>query len=113
MTRTYWLSFCDDARPAGDRFLGVAIVDVTDADAVAAAAEVARRFPRANADAGWVAAAIRKAHARGCNPGGAVAFVQLDPDDPKCAGLPRDVVLSRAWLEARGLITDHVQDRRA
>lgn len=36
MTRTYWLSFVDEERSAGDKHLGSLVVDVTEADAVEA-----------------------------------------------------------------------------
>lgn len=49
MTRTFWLSFVDETRPEGDRFLGVCIVDVTDEDAARAKEFQARRFPGGNA----------------------------------------------------------------
>ena len=66
----FWLSFVDDAKPEGQRFLGVCIVDVTAEDAAEAQAIIADRFPHHAEGAEWIAAATRKAWAMGCNPGG-------------------------------------------
>lgn len=33
MMQTWWLSFCDTEKPAGQQFLGVVIVDVDETDA--------------------------------------------------------------------------------
>ncbi len=73
MTKTFWLSFCDPDRPAGDRFLGVCVVDVTEADAARSKAIIAARFPNALPGAEWIAAATSVARHAGCNPGGEVA----------------------------------------
>lgn len=77
MTRTFWLSFVDETRPEGDRFLGVCVVDVTDEDAARAKEFQARRFPGALPGAEWLGAAIRKSHAIGCNPGGNAAGLDI------------------------------------
>ncbi len=67
--KVFWLSFCDGDKPTGEQFLGAAIVEVTAEEADAAAIEVMLRFPLAQPGAEWLAAASRKAHALGCNPG--------------------------------------------
>jgi hypothetical protein len=72
--KTYWLSFVDGARPLGQQFLGVAIVQVRKADAVAARAHLP---PQAKPGSEWVAAAIRRAWLLGCNPGGEMAVTEL------------------------------------
>lgn len=109
-TQTWWLSFCDSDRPEGDQFLGVVIVDVTEADAAAGhRAATARRAEFGHTDplaAGldWMTAAILKTHRTGCNPGGEVGAVRIDdaPQYPtKGAGLPRNTLLSKRDLAAR------------
>lgn len=98
-TMTFWLSFCDASRPEGDQFLGAAVVDVTAAEIAAAKVEIDQRFPRHLPDAEGIAAATRKAHQLGCNPGGEVASMRLD-DLPGFATIssryPRGRLLSRA-----------------
>jgi hypothetical protein len=97
-TKTFWLSFTDPDRPKGDQFLGVAVVDVTDADVARAAATVAKRYPNAQRGAEWIAAAIKKAHAMGCNPGGQVATMEMPRAWPKFKTCPRNELMSRARL---------------
>jgi hypothetical protein len=82
VTKTYWLSFVDEHRPAGERFLGVCIVEVTEADA---AAVRPRLPPQAQPGAEWIAAAMRKAWRLGCNPGGTVASYELPGSAPASA----------------------------
>lgn len=53
----YWLSFCDADLPDGEQFLGGCLIDAED-----------------------VADALKKAHRRGCNPGGEVACMQISPE---------------------------------
>jgi len=103
MTRTFWLSFCDPDRPAGEQFLGVCIVQVTDADRIVAHELVAARFPHAAADADWIAAAARKAWALGCNPGGEMLSADITDAWPSDVELPLNTLLSYDDLEARGL----------
>lgn len=86
--QTYWLSFCDPAKPAGSQFLGVAIVEATS-----------------------VRDAIKTAWAHGCNPGGEVQTVALPPIDrlPEerarlLAETPFNTLMDRAELERRGLV---------
>jgi hypothetical protein len=112
-TQTWWLSFVDSDRPTGDQFLGVAVVDVTEADA--AAGHRAARQRRAEFGHSepvepwidWMTAAILKTHRTGCNPGGEVGAVRIDeaPEYPtKGATLPRNTLLSKAELAARGCL---------
>jgi hypothetical protein len=101
MTRTFWLSFVDDARPKGERFLGVCIVDVNDEDAAVAKAFAARRFPNALPGAEWLGAALRKSHVLRCNPGGIVGGVDITDATPP-APLVKNKLLSYAELEALG-----------
>lgn len=98
--RTFWLSFVDPELPAGRRFLGVAIVDVSDEEARAAAEVVRQQFPHARDGAEWIAAATRKSWARGCNPGGEVACAELPLE--RATGLPRDRLLTRTQLKRFG-----------
>jgi len=62
--KTYWLSFCDPDKPAGEQFLGVAIVEAEPG----------------STDRETVARAIRRAWALNINPGGEVMTTCL-PDD--------------------------------
>lgn len=54
MTHLWWLSFCDNARPSGHKFLGACIVQ-----------------------GGDMIEAVKNAHANGCNPGGEVRGHQI------------------------------------
>lgn len=98
--KTFWLSFVDPAGREGHRFLGVAIVEVTDTEAAAALVDVRARFPQARPGAEWIAAAARKAWERGCNPGGEVGTMEMSPNATISDRLPRYQLLSRAELEA-------------
>jgi hypothetical protein len=97
-TRTYWLSFCDDARPRGSQFLGALVVDVTDADAKTAHKHLRRQRLRPSGDAAWIGAAVRAAWKAGVNPGGNVACTRLDETAPPSALAlyPRLTLLSKA-----------------
>ncbi len=103
MTRTYWLSFCDNDRPAGQQFLGVAVVDVTEKDRAEAEVITREKWGERDEEVYWLGAAIRKSHQEGCNPGGEVASARIDefitPETPDC---PRHRLLSKAELQALG-----------
>lgn len=99
--RTYWLSFCDPDRPAGEQFLGVAIIDVTAAQAAAARVVIDHQFPAHADGAEWIAAATRLAHEMGCNPGGEIGAAAFP--DPVPAALPRGQLLQRGELAALGV----------
>jgi hypothetical protein len=104
---TFWLSFIDPDRPTGTQFLGVAVVDVTEAEMDAAKPSLLTRraqfhLPPPEEDACWIHAAIVTAHRLGCNPGGEVATLRMDthPRFPLVEGrFPRGRLLSRAELE--------------
>jgi hypothetical protein len=101
--RTFWLSFCDGDRPAGDQFLGVCIVDVTGDDANDAQLDVLLRFPLAQEGAEWLAAASRKCHRLGINPGGEMASFEITGlTPPDGVTVVKDRLLSKAELRAQG-----------
>jgi hypothetical protein len=102
VTRTFWLSFVDDTRPKGERFLGVCIIDVDDEDAADVKEFQTRRFPNAVPGSEWLGAAIRKSHQMCCNPGGVVGAVDITNAAPP-APLVKNRLLSHAQLEALGL----------
>jgi hypothetical protein len=106
--QTWWLSFVDPERPAGERFLGVCLVDIDAADAAYALAVLrAGRFRHTfRLGAEWLMAATRKAHLLGCNPGGQVQAYRVDVngvDVEKLALAPRNRLMSAAELKERGL----------
>ncbi len=113
MIQTWWLSFCDPDKPTGQQFLGVAIVDVGEADMqrarpVADAVRAQHGLGPVDDDTAWMAAAIQQSHRARCNPGGEVGAVHID-DAPafheKDATLPRNRLLTRDELEDFGLET--------
>lgn len=91
---TWWLSFCDTARPKGQAFLGVILVDApTFLEAVA-----------------WT-------HSLRVSPGGEVNGYVIDETlpvqwEPVFAATPRDTLLSRADLDAIGHRTATLGDIR-
>ena len=97
--RTFWLSFCDEDKPEGQCFLGVAVVDVTPEEADAIQTKLDAMFPHRQEGSEWMAAATQKARALGCNPGGQVAFWEITGSE-EAAKYPRHQLLSRAELEA-------------
>ena len=101
-TKVFWLSFCDAARPAGQQFLGVTLVEVTAHEAEVMATELRDRFPLALAGNEWIAAALRKAHRLGCNPGGEVASMEVDTGSRHLSYFPRGVLMDRATCERIG-----------
>lgn len=96
--KTFWLSFCDPDKPVGERFMGVAVVDVEGWEADEAFMDVFLRFPNAQQNAEWIAAATQKARREGCNPGGEVIGYELPPDHPNTARCPRNRLLTKAAL---------------
>ena len=102
MSKVYWMSFADPGKPPGDRFLGVTIIEVTDDDAAAMKPELDARHPQHLPGAEWLAAASRKAHRLGCNPGGEVASYELPADWPLLAVVPRDRLLTSDELKTYG-----------
>lgn len=99
--RTFWLSFCKDDRPKGDQFLGVCVIDVSPAEAFLAREHLAKNFPHALPGAEWLGAALRKARALQCNPGGEVAGYEVT-GWPEMDLVPRNMLLSKADLELIG-----------
>jgi len=104
--RTYWLSFTDRDRPRGQQFLGVVVVDVSEADRAEALATWNQTHDQPmgdRIDGPWIAAAMRACWRAGVNPGGAVASWRLD-DHPDFASYsaryPRLQLLSRAEIAA-------------
>jgi hypothetical protein len=85
---TWWLSFADGERPAGQQFLGVILVD---------------QCPGLGTALSWISIA-------GVNPGGEVRGIAIDPNDVPVehreafAKLPRLTLLSRADIEAVGIV---------
>ena len=99
--RTFWLSFCDTKKRKGDQFSGACVVDVTDDDAREALTELVLRFPNHLDGAEWIAAATRKAHRAGCNPGGEVAGYDISAGTSEAlAAYERNRLYSRAEIEA-------------
>jgi len=78
----WWLSFCDPAKPKGEQFLGVCLVEAPD-------------YP----------SAIRRAWRKQCNPGGVIAGFDLpiaamtNEKRVILAKAPRDTLLSKAQLD--------------
>lgn len=107
-TRTYWLSFCDPDKPAGTQFLGVAVVDVTAEDASDPMNVIRCLGSPEPEEAIWLAAAITKAHATGCNPGGQVQAADLTAfrDHPEAKAMldktPRHTLMPKDELAALG-----------
>jgi hypothetical protein len=97
--KTFWMSFCDSARPKGKQFLGACVIDVTAAEADDAAILVLLRFPFAQPNAEWIAAATTNAHRLGCNPGGEIATMEITADHPMLARYQRGVLMDRATIE--------------
>lgn len=97
--KTFWMSFCDNGRPKGQQFLGACLIDVTAEEADEAAIDVLLRFPFAQPDAEWIAAATTKAHLLGCNPGGEIATREIPHDHPMLTHYERGVLMSKATIE--------------
>ncbi len=98
-TKTFWMSFCDTDRPKGSQFLGACVIDVSAAEADECEIELLLKFPLAEADAEWIAAATKKAHRLGCNPGGEIATAEIPSDNPLLSHYARGVLMDRATIE--------------
>lgn len=99
--KTFWLSFCDSDRPKGQQFLGACVLDVADSEAESMLSDLTARFPNHQPGAEWIAAALKKAWALGCNPGGEVATSDVTAADPKAlAHYERGQLYSRAEIDA-------------
>lgn len=77
----FWLSFCDPARPAGEQFLGVAIIAAEDFEN-----------------------AVMRAHELGINPGGEVRGLPVPADSVERVFPHSERLLSRAYLQEAGLL---------
>jgi hypothetical protein len=100
--KLFWMSFVDPDAPKGQGFLGVTILEVTDAERLAVLPELRATFPHAKPGAEWILAATRKAHRLGANPSGEVLTTELNPNDPQAAALPRGRLLSHQELVELG-----------
>ena len=98
--KVFWLSFCDGDKPKGEQFLGACVIEVTAEEADEAAVDVMLRFPFAQPGSEWLAAATRKAHRHGCNPGGEVASMEVDPSNPRLSRYVYGVLMDRATVES-------------
>jgi len=92
----FWLSFCDNERPPGEQFRGVALVEADGPDEQ----EALRN-------------AVRRAWATGCNPGGEIQSVMIGDElldrmsndqRVRLARAPRDTLLSKEELAHFDLI---------
>lgn len=103
---TLWMSFSDPDRPVGEQFLGVCVIDVTDAEAAAAVPRMRAMFPKAKDGAEWLFVAMERSHQLGINPGGSVGSAETPRDvfDQKSPGCPRDRLMLKPELVERGLI---------
>jgi catechol 2,3-dioxygenase-like lactoylglutathione lyase family enzyme len=99
--KTFWLSFVGD-----DGFRGVAVVEVSEEEAEQEFIDAFFDYPAAGPEAGWIAAASRKAHSLGCNPGGEVGCMEV-PDEAmgRFAKTPRGVLLQKETLRQLGHIS--------
>ena len=98
--RTYWLSFVDRNRRAGERFLGVVVVDVSASDAAIEAEACPTMHDLVHGP--WLAAAARQAWRAGVNPGGEIAAERVD-EQPEAARYPRLQLMSQADLDTLGI----------
>lgn len=98
-SKVFWMSFCDNDRPEGERFLGACLIGVNAEEADKAAIDVLLRLPFAQAGAEWLAAATSKAHRLGCNPGGEIASAEISVDHPMLTHYQRGVLMDRATIE--------------
>lgn len=98
--RTIWLSFADETG-----FLGVAVVEVSAADAATMLTEIDARFPGHAPGAEWIAAASRVAYRHGCNPGGQVLASEVVASIP----VPRNRLLQRDELDALGFVAAQLE----
>ncbi len=96
--KVFWLSFCDNHKPAGQQFLGACLIDVTAEEADDAAIDILIGFPFAKPGAEWLGAAVKKSHRLGCNPGGEVASVEIDPTNPNLSAYTFGVLMDRATV---------------
>ena len=97
--KVFWLSFCDVDKPEGQQFLGACLIQVSEADAMDALVDILLRFPHAQEGAEWLGAAVKKAHRLGCNPGGEVASMEVELDNPNLSRFQLNTLMDRATIE--------------
>lgn len=100
----FWMSFTDPEKPAGQRFLGVCVVEVTATDVERYLPLLHAEHPEALPGAEWLFAAMQYARAHGCNPGGEIMSTVLDDDDPRVTTIPRDRLMLMDELTRLDLI---------
>jgi hypothetical protein len=93
----FWLSFVSPTRPEGDRFLGVCLIEVSEAEVEAMRAAWAEKFPQARVESLPLFAAMRKSWVMGCNPGGEVGTTEL-PEWHPARWWPKHRLLLRAEI---------------
>ena len=93
------MSFVNPHGPDGERFLGVAIVDVTPEDVNEILAEKPE-FRTRTTEQLYTIGAIRKAWKTGCNPGGEVLSSDVtDAPADKLARFPRHQLMTREEVD--------------
>ncbi len=105
--KLFWLSFVGE----DGRNKGCCIVEVTAEEAYDSKVDLIMRFPKHLQGAEWIAAAIRKAHQTGCNPGGDVMSYDITGvlTDKSMSSLalisaPRHVLMQRQEMHKMGLV---------
>lgn len=102
--KTIWLSFANpDAESKETSFLGVAIVDITKEEEEAAG----RLYPDMREGGATIVAATIKARDMGCNPGGEVKGLELDPNQP-IRDEHKNTLMSREELREAGFISSEI-----
>jgi hypothetical protein len=82
------------------RFLGACLIDVSAQEADACELDVLLQFPLAQPGSEWIAAATQKAHRLGCNPGGQIAFAEIEPTHPGLRFYEMGKLMDRATIDA-------------
>jgi hypothetical protein len=98
--KTIWMSFIDEDRPKGVRFLGVNVVDITPEEEEYQLLLHPEMHDKVKGPA--ICAAAAKAWHLGINPGGEVMAMEMRP-----GVMPEDMknrLLTQADLEASGLV---------
>ena len=100
---TFWLSFVDEHRRPGERFLGVAIVEVCDDEYQLSKVEGQLRGWPNDPYSVWTRAAVDKAWQLGCNPGGQVGSVMIEAEALP-SDTPRGKLMQKDELARRNLL---------
>lgn len=101
----YWLSFCDEAKPEGQAFLGACLLVVTPEDVAECLPRLKVLHPHHAPGGEWLFAASLKAHRLGINPGGQMAAWELTPEQVAEQDVPVDELLTKEDLVKRGFMT--------